>query len=117
MTIWMATGASTRKVRQLRHDPRATLAYETGGGGGYVTLIGRVRLVDDMEERRKRWKVGWESFYREGPSDSGYLLLRFTPTRIELMSPADGIGAGPFTPVILVRQEAGWVVHERIETR
>ncbi len=117
MTVWMATSLNTRKVRQLRHDPRATLAYETDGGNGYVTLIGRVRLVDDLEERRKRWKTGWEAFYPEGPTDPEYLLLRFTPTRIELMSPADGIGAGPFTPVTLVRQEAGWVVHEQIETR
>ena len=32
LTVWLATNARTRKVRQLRHDPRATLAYDAGGG-------------------------------------------------------------------------------------
>ena len=117
MTVWMATDANTRKVRQLRHDPRATLAYAIGGGNGYVTLVGRVRLVDDAEERGRRWKSGWEAFYPEGPTDSDYLLLKFTPSRIELMNVSSGIGAGPFSPVILNRQEAKWVVHERIDSR
>ncbi len=117
MTVWMATGANTRKVRQLRHDPRATLAYDIGGGNGYVTLVGRVRLVDDPEERSRRWKPGWEAFYPGGPTDSDYLLLKFTPSRIELMNISRGIAAGPFSPVILVRQEAKWIVHERIDSR
>jgi general stress protein 26 len=117
MTVWMATDARTRKVRQLRHDPRATLAYYAGGGNGYVTLIGRVRLVDDAEERQQRWKSGWEAFYADGPTDDAYLLLKFTPMRIELMNISRGIGDGPFSPVILVRQEADWIVRERIDSR
>ena len=117
MTVWMATDVNTRKVRQLRHDPRATLAYLTAGGEGYVTLMGRARLVDDAEERRLRWKSGWEAFFPEGPMDSDYLLLRFTPTRIELMNVTRGIGTGPFSPAILIRQEGKWVLHERIDSR
>jgi general stress protein 26 len=117
MTVWMATAVNTRKVRQLQHDPRATLAYHTGRGDGYVTLIGRVRLVDDAEERRQRWKSGWEAFYPEGPTDPSYLLLKFMPTRVELMDVSRGVGAGPFSPVAVVRQEAGWIVHERIDAR
>lgn len=115
MTVWMATDVSTRKVRQLRHDPRATLAYDAGDGSGYVTLIGRVRLVDDLEERREHWKEGWEAFYPDGPADADYLLLRFRPSRIEVMHISKGVGAGPFAPAILVREGATWTVHERIE--
>ena len=117
MTVWMATNARTRKVRQLRHDPRATLAYDAGGGDGYVTLIGRVQLVDDTEQRRQHWKSGWEAFYPGGPADPDYLLVRFTPSRIELMKISRGVGTGPFSPAVLVRQEANWIVHERIDNR
>lgn len=116
MTVWMATKADTRKVRQLRYDPRATLAYVTGGGNGYVTLVGRARLVDDADEKLRRWKTGWEAFYPGGPSDPDFLLLRFTPARIELMDPTRDVGAGPFSPAILVRQDTAWVVHEGIDS-
>ncbi len=113
MTVWMATDPKTRKVRQLRHDPRATLAYDIGGGRGYVTLIGRVQLVDDEEERRKHWKSGWEAFYPEGPTGADYLLLNFTPSRIEAMNIPENVGTVPFGPVILLREGSTWTLHER----
>lgn len=113
MTVWMATDPKTRKVRQLRHDPRATLAYDLGGGRGYVTLIGRVQLVDDEEERRAHWKSGWEAFYPEGPTGADYLLLKFTPSRIEAMNIPENVGTIPFSPVILLREGSTWKLHER----
>jgi general stress protein 26 len=113
MTVWMATDPKTRKVRQLRHDPRATLAYDLGGGRGYITLIGRVQLVDDEGERRSHWKSGWEAFYPEGPTGVDYLLLKFTPSRIEAMSIPENVGAIPFSPAILLREDSTWKLHER----
>jgi general stress protein 26 len=67
-------------------------------------------LVDDLEERRRRWKSGWEAFWPDGPESEGFLLIDFTPSRIEVMSFARGIMEGPFTPATLVRREGDWVL-------
>ena len=50
-TVWMATNKSTRKVRELANDPRATLYYLDAQGGAYVTLTGVAR--GDHRWRRK----------------------------------------------------------------
>jgi general stress protein 26 len=114
LTVWMATHRGTRKVGQLRSDPRATLAYFDSGGSGYVTLIGEGLLVDDREERRRRWKPEWASFYPGGPEGDEYLLIRFVPSRVEVMSLGDGIAADPqsWRPAILHRREGGWALEE-----
>jgi general stress protein 26 len=111
LTVWMATHPATRKVGQLRNDSRATLAYFDAEGTGYVTLIGEGLLVDDPEERRRRWKPEWEPFYPDGPEGDDYLLIRFVPSRVEVMSLSDGIAADPqsWRPAILDRRDGVWV--------
>ena len=54
MNVWLATNRKTRKVEQIRKNPRVTLAYHDAAGPGYVTLIGRARLVDDGVEAQPR---------------------------------------------------------------
>jgi general stress protein 26 len=114
VVVWMGTNSGSRKVSELREDGRATLAYYDASGMGYVTLIGSVRLVDDLGERRRRWKPGWEPFYSEGPESEDYILLEFEPSRIEVMSFTHGVGADPsgFSPAILDRSGSGWVLPE-----
>jgi general stress protein 26 len=111
MVVWMGTSAKSRKVGQIRDDERATLAYYDAEGVGYVTLIGSVRLVEDLEQRRRRWKPEWEMFYSEGPESDDYVLLEFVPSRIEVMSFSLGVATDPsgFSPAILVRTDSGWV--------
>jgi len=109
MSIWMGTDPTTRKARQLKADPRATLTFCDDAGLGYVTMIGRARLVSDTEERQRRWKDEWADFYPAGPTSDGFALLEFTPERIEAMSVAHELGSGPFEPTCLVRDGDGWV--------
>jgi general stress protein 26 len=112
LTVWMATNATTRKVGQLRKDARATLAYYDVDGIGYVTLMGVVQLVGDLEERSRRWKPDWRMFYPEGPTSQDFLLLEFVPSRIEIMSISRGVAADAtgFRPAILERQASTWLL-------
>lgn len=114
MTVWMGTNRTTRKVAQLRKNPRATLAYYDAAGVGYVTLIGKARLVDDLNERRKRWKPEWQPFYPDGPTGSTYILIEFTPTRIEVMSFQHQIASEPLAwrPAILLRKGSAWTLEK-----
>ena len=97
MTVWMATKAATRKVAQLRKNPRATLLCFDGARKGYVTLLGRAAVVEDPAEKARRWKPEWKDFYDDGNRGADYLLIRLKPSRLEILSPADGLGNDPRT--------------------
>lgn len=91
MAVWMATTPKSRKVGEIRRDPRVTLVYFDPGKPeqGYVALTGRARLVDDPAEKKKRWKEGWEAFWPD--RDASFLLIQVTPERVEILDPRHGI--------------------------
>jgi PPOX class probable F420-dependent enzyme len=91
MTVWIATNPVTRKVAEVRKDPRVTLYYYEPGGPGYVTLLGRAVVVSDPAEKAKRWKEDWAAFYKDKSRGEDYVLIRVTPLRLEIVSYGDGL--------------------------
>jgi general stress protein 26 len=89
MTVWIGTNRRTRKVEDIRNDPRVTLYYFDSEAARYVSLMGRARIVDDPAEKQRRWKSEWEAFYPDRERD--YLLIAVTAETIEVVSDADGI--------------------------
>jgi general stress protein 26 len=91
MTVWFATNAKSRKVAQIRRDARITLHYFDPARPelGYVTLLGRARLVDDEAAKRKWWKAEWEPVWPD--RDKNHLPVQVVPERIEVVSPKNGI--------------------------
>ena len=64
MTVWFATNTRSRKVQELRRDPRVTLYYSDHETAiGYVSLAGRAVLVEDMQEILKRKRAYWEQAF------------------------------------------------------
>jgi general stress protein 26 len=97
MVVWLATNPGTRKVAQIKRDPRVALSYLDPDGGGYVTLLGKADLVESVAEKKRLWKEEWSPFYKDTNMGSDYLLIRITPTRIEVMNFAHGIFNDPTT--------------------
>jgi general stress protein 26 len=95
MTIWMATHRLTRKVSEIRRNPRVTLHYFDTDRMAQVTLVGRAKIVDDPAEKKKRWKADWSPFYKDENRGSDYLLIRFTPQRLEIFSEAHELRNDP----------------------
>jgi general stress protein 26 len=110
LTIWMGTNPRSRKVAQIRANPRATVACSDAEGPGYVTLTGRARLVESLTERRKRWRADWDAHFPGGPAGANYILIEFLPERMELVSGRHNLAATPGTPrpPTLVRQRGVW---------
>ncbi|HSL24131.1 MAG TPA: pyridoxamine 5'-phosphate oxidase family protein [Vicinamibacterales bacterium] len=97
MVVWFATNPKSRKVAQLRRDPRITLYYFDPRSPelGYATLLGRARLVNDPAEKEKRWKKEWEGLWPD--RDASYLLVEVTPERLEVSSEKQRIANDPVT--------------------
>ena len=92
-TVWLGTNSNSRKVDQIKNDPRVTLYYLADDASGYVMIHGTAYLVNDQEEKDKRWKKEWEAFYPENRET--YLLIKIVPEWMEVVSYPHGITGDP----------------------
>ncbi|MBX7220307.1 MAG: pyridoxamine 5'-phosphate oxidase family protein [Blastocatellia bacterium] len=97
MVIWIATNPVTRKVAEIKRNPRVTLCYVVENGGGYVTLIGKAQLVNSLAEKEKHWKKEWAAFYQDTYKGNDYMLIRVQVSRMEVVSYAHQILNDPKT--------------------
>ncbi len=95
LTVWFGTNPKSRKVKQIKNDPRVTLYYLDSDASGYVMIHGIAQIVDDQTENGKRWKDEWEAFYPNRPE--GYLLIKVSPIGMEIISYTRGIVGDPIT--------------------
>jgi general stress protein 26 len=80
-TIWIATNPLTRKVDQIRRNPRVTLSCFDAATSSYVTMLGRGELVSSVAEKQRHWKDDWSQIYKNGARGNDVVLIRFTPSR------------------------------------
>jgi general stress protein 26 len=95
MVVWMATNTNTRKVKQIRKDPRVTLYYSDHAKAiGYVAITGRAALVDDMKEVLARKRAYWDQAF---PGLRNIVLIKVVPERIDVINYKQGVVADPVT--------------------
>ena len=90
-TIWFATNPLTRKVNQVRRNPKVTLLCFDTSTSSYVTVLGRGDLVTDAAEKRRHWKADWARIYPKGADNDEFMLVRITPARVEIVSESRGM--------------------------
>ena len=112
LTLWFGTSAKSRKVREIRNNSQVTVAFYDPADTAYVTLIGSAQIVADTDLQQKYWVEQWISFYPTGPEGEDYVLIKFVPSRIEVMNFARHITPKPYglRPALLTRTEGTWVV-------
>ncbi len=86
LTVRIATNPSTRKVAQLRKNPRATPFYFDRASLSYVTPLGSAALIADPAEKERHWQPQWAPFFSGGPRRAGLVLIKFTPRALEIVS-------------------------------
>jgi general stress protein 26 len=87
MSIWVTTRSTSRKVKQLRENPKICLAFvEPPDGDKAVTVIGEARIIRDLEKKRRVWKLApFDLFehFPDGPDSADFCVLKITVERIE----------------------------------
>ena len=96
-TLWIATNPLTRKVAQIRRDPRVTLLCFDAATASYITVLSRGAIVTDAAETARRWKEEWTPFYAGGATGTDAVLIRLTPIRLEIVSVERGFAGDPKT--------------------
>lgn len=96
-----------RKVAEMRHAPRVTLAFQHASGNAYVALVGQVSLIDDRAEMRSLWQEDWNAFPPDF-IDAIMIVARLEVDRIEIH--ARGVTAEPFGHgrTLIARSPEGW---------
>jgi general stress protein 26 len=89
LVIWFGTNPKSRKVAEISRNNRVTLYYFDREGGASVTISGVARLVNDPNEKARRWKDEWKAFYPD--REKGYLLIAVTPETLEVVNEKKGI--------------------------
>jgi general stress protein 26 len=112
MKIWMGTNKNTRKIEQIKKDPGVTLAYYSAEGMGYVTLAGEAQIVTDPELKDKWWKEEWQALYPGGKRSETYVLIKFSPSRLEVMDISRKVFENHFRPAIITLENSIWI-HEK----
>jgi len=112
LTIWVGTWAQSRKVGEIQKDSRVALAFYDEEDTAYVTLLGSAQIERDIKKRQKYWREDWIGFLPKGPEGDDYVLIKFVPSRIELMSFGHGILPRPYglRPAVLVRSGDSWAL-------
>ncbi len=86
--IWMGTNPRSRKVQQIQNNPTATLHFFDKALMGYVSLMGKVYMVNNDSLKAVKWKDGWERFYPDRKKD--YMLIKFVPETLEFIGIVKG---------------------------
>ena len=110
LTVWLGASPESRKVAEILEDDRVTLAYSHGSKAAYVTLVGTAQIQSDADSKQRYWRDSFREFWPAGPDDSSYIVIKFTPTRVELMDIERKVAPEPFglRPVIVVREGDQW---------
>lgn len=78
--FWFSTNTSSMRVRQYLENPRASIYFCRKGLVRYegVMLTGTMEVLTDQETKDMIWRKGDTVFYRKGPADPDYCVLKFT---------------------------------------
>ncbi len=87
MSIWVTTGGTSRKVKQIRQNPKICLAFvELPDGDRAAIVIGEAQIIPDIEKKKRVWKLAsfdlWKHF-PNGPDSDDFCLLKIIVKSIE----------------------------------
>ncbi|MDX1541227.1 MAG: pyridoxamine 5'-phosphate oxidase family protein [Geminicoccaceae bacterium] len=74
--LWFFTYADSRKVREIRSEPRILLTYAEPKGQDYVSLNGTAEVVQDAGKVKELWREPLRTWFPKGPEDPEIALLK-----------------------------------------
>ena len=89
MVVWFGTNINSKKVQEIKNDPKVTLYYQSPNEVGYVLIKGKAFLLDDTLKKQTYWKKEWSRFYSDDKSN--YTLIKVVPDKLEIIDYQHGI--------------------------
>lgn len=95
MVIWFATSRKSRKVKEIKNNPKVSVYYaDHSSAKGYVNITGNAVIIDDKELLVKMKRAYWENI----PNwQDRFVLLKITPKTLDVINYSRGISGDPET--------------------
>jgi len=95
MVIWFATSRKSRKVKEIKNNPKVCVYYaDHNSAKGYVNITGTAVIIDDKELLVKMKRAYWENI----PNwQDRFVLLKITPKTLDVINYSRGISGDPET--------------------
>ena len=77
--IYMLTGNSSPKMKQIRANPKVSVYYGNAAEFHTMLLIGNIEEVYDPDLKKKMWQDEWKMHWPGGPEDPEFILLKLLP--------------------------------------
>jgi general stress protein 26 len=95
LITWFATSRSSRKVREIKNNPKVCVYYSDHiSAKGYVSITGIAEVIDDknllLKMKRDYWKniPNWENIF---------VLIKIVPETLEVINYKHGLSNAPGT--------------------
>jgi general stress protein 26 len=93
--IWFATSRTSRKVTEIRNNPRVCVYFANHlAAKGYVSINGSASVIDDKELLIKMKRDYWDGI--EGWQDR-FVLIKIIPKSVEVINYKHGLNNDPNT--------------------
>ncbi|NJO94153.1 MAG: pyridoxamine 5'-phosphate oxidase family protein [Hydrococcus sp. RM1_1_31] len=111
-TLWICTSSKSRKVKEILHENHITVTFQDDREYAYITMLGSASVEDDLQLKQRHWQDDLIVYFPEGSTGEDYVLIKFVPSRIEIMNFAHKITPEPYglRPAILVRLAEDWAI-------
>lgn len=76
--FWFTTNTSSKRVKQYRENPKASLYFVDKRFFRGVMLRGTMQVLEDTASKESIWQDGDEKYYKHGVTDPDYCVLKFT---------------------------------------
>jgi general stress protein 26 len=87
LSLWVATHCSSRKVQEIRANPRIALSFVEHPGGDKVAIVtGEAQPIGDPGQKKRVWEIApldLSRFFPEGPDSPELCLFKILIQKIE----------------------------------
>lgn len=87
MSIWVTTFCTSRKVKQIQHNPKICLAFvEQPRGDKATVVIGEAQIILDLQKKKRVWKLATfnlSQHFPKGPETEEFCLLKIVVKKVE----------------------------------
>ena len=74
--LWFFSWADSRKIQELKREPRVLLDYSEPKNQNYVSISGRAEVMRDTAKAKELWSEPLRTWFPEGPDDPNLTLIK-----------------------------------------
>ncbi|MDH5185734.1 MAG: pyridoxamine 5'-phosphate oxidase family protein [candidate division WOR-3 bacterium] len=87
MSIWVTTFSNSRKVKQLKQNPKCCLAFvEQPDGNKAAIVTGKAQIISNLTEKKRVWdfaNFNLSEYFPKGPECDEFCLLKINIDKVE----------------------------------